>query len=209
MKKHGQKLLLVMLLCTLTGTAVSIEGPRGGTRRLDDTACVNNKPTAGEVEVLVFLIGGSAASPDAYIPRISGYCVGTTFYGASNRDPIKLRTDVNQRITMTFQLDKKIYPTVQWAPDGSASGKAIWMVNQTGVGNPRHPTQYDWPCGARKAQANNLVIDMCPYSGTNTAQTFEYALHLVETGSDGVPVDLVIDPQIINHPSNLGPQASS
>jgi hypothetical protein len=50
-----------------------------------------------------------------------------------------------------------------------------------------------------------ISFDMPATNVTGKDIFYPYALHMDQTGSDGVKVDIGIDPQIINHPSGREP----
>jgi hypothetical protein len=76
---------------------------------------------------------------------------------------------------------------------------------QGGCGDTDHPTRDSWPTCMTTPKDQNVQVmgpvvslQMCSNSGAT--DEYAYEVHMDQVGSDGIGVDIGIDPKIINHP---------
>ena len=136
---------------------------------------------------------------DVEIPRISEIdydgCIETM--QAGDKGNIYIPNTTVGPVTITFKL--KGLARTKWRETGEKS-VFVGKPSPSAIDPPTAPTSS--PCGGTvtKVDDNTVSFVMSLSCTQNPHDTFyAYALHLDQTGSDGIKVDIGIDPQIINH----------
>jgi hypothetical protein len=159
----------------------------------------------------VQLVLNRGSDKDAEIPKFAGACLDSSlphnFLGytpPSNSDPsgnIDLYSKGYSSITISFEL-KGLRHTTWHRTNGTGNG-SVWMVGPTGS-SPPSPGPHDWPCPGKNVVINgtNTLISfiMCHATGSAPNQ-YEYALHMQQVGNEQFPIDIGIDPRIVDHPN--------
>jgi hypothetical protein len=138
---------------------------------------------------------------DVEIPRISKIyydsCVETI--GAGDKGDIYIPITANP-VWITFQLQG--HKKTKWKKVGGDS-VFVGKPSTSAIAPPLAPAPL--PCGGTVIRNDDTSISF-PMCSMNAQPTFyAYALHMDQIGSDGIGVDIGIDPQIINHPPGRRP----
>jgi tetratricopeptide (TPR) repeat protein len=133
---------------------------------------------------------------DAEIPRIWRifYDGCAEVISANDKGDIDI-PNTTSPVWITFELQG--LKRTKWKKAGSDS-VFVGKPSTSAISPPVSPAAL--PCGGTVIRNDDTSISfpMCSYSSQKTF--YAYALHLDQIGSDGVGVDIGIDPQIINHP---------
>jgi hypothetical protein len=160
-----------------------------------------NPTTLGNVEAHLTKY---QADTDVEIPRIFEiyYDNCTETIAAGDKGDIYIPNTAGGPVLITFKLlNLKKTKWKQNAKDSVFVGKP----STSAIAPPVAPGAL--PCGGTVARINDYTISF-PMSAscTNSSKDtyYAYALHMDQKGSDGVTVDIGIDPQIINHAPGRG-----
>jgi hypothetical protein len=172
---------------------LTIKGRNGSqpVTRLKKTKC----DISSLKNVLVLLTKGDKDS-DVEIPRIR-----TIYYDTCEDSVVQNKGDVeiyitSSPVTINFQLVN--FGKTKWKKLGTDS---VFVGHSTTnpVPPPTAPGGFD--CGTVSTAGTIISFQMCSKNTTGKDLFYGYALHMDQTGSDNISVDIGIDPQIINHPA--------
>jgi hypothetical protein len=136
---------------------------------------------------------------DVEIPRISliyyDSCKQTIIQNGGNIEIPNMTGTVG----ITFQLHGFSDKT-KWKKLG---GDSVFVGHAATAAVPPPTSPGTLPCNApvKKRTDTTISFDMCATNNTGKDLFYGYALHLDQIGSDGIGIDIGIDPQIINHPA--------
>jgi hypothetical protein len=138
---------------------------------------------------------------DVEIPRISTIyydsCVETV--AAGDKGDIYIPNSAAP-VWITFRLQG--HKRTKWKKAG-ADSVFVGKPSTSAIVPPVAPGPL--PCGGAVIRNDDTSISF-PMCSMNPQTTFyAYALHMDQIGSDGIGVDIGIDPQIINHPPGRNP----
>jgi hypothetical protein len=147
---------------------------------------------------------------DVETARITAICRDETLQPPHSANPgdIEFNGSLGDKVHIRFRLNKKVgdpghLERHSWKRVGNDS---VWMAGPFLPGAVQnYPNKKDWPTCLKpkrvKANGDNLSFDFdsCLTSG-KVDLTYIYVLHLDRKKDDGTLEDVVIDPQIINHP---------
>jgi hypothetical protein len=164
------------------------------------------------VPLQVHLVLDRGTDKDAEIPKFAGACLGSglppNFLGftppssSDSSGNIDFNSKGYPSVAISFELKGLKHTT--WHNTNGTGNDSVWMARYSGS-SPPLPGPHDWACWKKKSVAinkTNTVISfvMC-HALTPWRHQYQYALHMQQVGNEQFPVDIGIDPRIVDHPN--------
>jgi hypothetical protein len=170
---------------------------------------VKSPNRSGPLQVQLLLDRGT--DKDAEIPKFAGICLDSIlpikflgFTPPSASVPsgdIDFHSKGHPSVTLSFVLTG--LPHTTWHRTNGTGNDSVWMVRFSG-NPPPSPGPHDWPCRKKKVtidDTNKMISFVMCHAITPWAHQYQYALHMQQIGNDQLPVDIGIDPRIVDHPN--------